>query len=860
MITKVQASLCAISLAYLAGCTATAGKEMEAAMPAPRAAPVATAVPAMPAGFDNAAPDKPGVAHPDQWPSYEYPWKPSAEAEARIRALMAKMTVEEKVAQTVQADLCCITPEELKKYKLGSILVGGNSGPYNDDFAPAPMWLKAADEFYEASVDKSDGGVGVPVIWGIDAVHGHSNIIGATLFPHNVGLGAMRDPELIERIGHVTAKEIRVTGQEWTFAPTVTVPRDYRWGRSYEGYSSNPELVTSYVGAMLRGLQGAPDNENLLAQDRVIASTKHFLADGGTKDGVDQGNAEISEKELRDIHGLPYGAAIKGGVATVMISHSAWQGRKMTGNDSLITGVLKNRMDFDGFVVSDWNAHGQVEGCTNDQCPKAMKAGLDMYMAPDSWKAVYDNLVTEVKAGSIPMERLDDAVYRVLMVKERVGLFSNGKPSSRKLAGQWDLLGAAEHRTVAREAVRKSLVLLKNDGVLPLKANARLLVAGDAANDISRQSGGWTLSWQGKDVPEKYFPGATTIGKGLMDAVKAAGGSAEMSEDGSYKQKPDAAIVVFGEESYAEFQGDLSSLQLAPELTKPYETMKKLKAQGIPVIAVMVTGRPLFVNPALNAADAFVVTWLPGSEGDGVADVLVGDTMGKARYDFTGKLPTGWPQKAKIQDGELYPFGYGLSYASPKTAWTKLSEDPGVENNGDSRVWFTNGVPASSWSLMIGEADFKNEIRISTVPSEAAEGRMKITSSFFKVQEGARRFELSSGSTAISLRSFNPVNISKEMNAELYLMFTSKVNKAPQSAMLGMGCEGGDCKNGFVPIAMPVSKDFKTYGLPLKCLRDKGVDMTKISASFILTLSGASDVELGEVFMGTDPANILPCK
>ena len=857
MTVMLRTSLCAIAIAYLAGCAANPSSNVNAGLPS---APKEQAVADIPAGFDSITPAQPAKAHPDQWPSYKYPWKPSPEADARIKALIAKMTIEEKVGQTVQADLCCITPKDLKKYKLGSILVGGNTGPYNDDFAAPPLWLKAADEFYEASVDKSDGGVGIPVIWGIDAVHGHSNIIGATLFPHNVGLGATRDLDLIERIGHVTAKEIRVTGQEWTFAPTVTVPQDYRWGRSYEGYSSDPELVTSYVGAMLRGLQGAPDNENMLGQDRVIASTKHFLADGGTKDGIDQGNAEISERELRDIHGLPYGAAIEGGVATVMVSHSAWQGRKMTGNESLLTGVLKNRMDFGGFIVSDWNAHGQVEGCTNDQCPKAMQAGLDMYMAPDSWKAVYENLVAEVKAGRIEMSRLDDAVYRVLAVKERVGLFSNGKPSSRPLAGQWDLLGAPEHRAVARESVRKSLVLLKNNGVLPLKPGKRLLVAGDAANDISRQSGGWTLTWQGKDVPERYFPGATTIWKGLEDAAKAAGGSAVLSPDGSFSQKPDAAIVVFGEESYAEFQGDRGSLQLDPQLTKPYETMKKLKAQGIPVISVLITGRPLFVNPALNASDAFVVTWLPGSEGAGVADVLIGDEAGKARFDFTGKLPTGWPRKAKIEDGELYPFGYGLSYASPKTAWTILDEKPGVENTGDSRIWFTNGVPASSWSLMVGQANFSNEIRISTVPSEAAEGRMKITSSFYKVQEGARRFDLSSGSSAISLRNFDPIDIAKEMNAELYLMFTYKVNVAPKDAAIGMGCEGGNCKTALIPFDMPVSSDFATYGLPLKCLRDKGVDMKKISASFILSMTGPANIELGEVFLGTDPAKVIPCK
>ncbi|HSF11925.1 MAG TPA: glycoside hydrolase family 3 N-terminal domain-containing protein, partial [Erythrobacter sp.] len=343
--------------------------------------PVACAHPAdAPATVASASPaNAPGTANPDIWPAYEYPVPTKPAHEARIAQLLARMTIEEKVGQLVQADLCCVTPDDFRKYKLGSLLVGGNSGPNGNDLSPAPDWLKAADDFYLASVDTSDGGVGIPMIWGTDAVHGHSNIIGATIFPHNIGLGAMRDPALIEKIGAITAKEIRVTGQEWTFAPTVAVPQDFRWGRAYEGYSSDPELVASYVGAMVRGLQGPPTNDNLLAGPWVIASTKHFLADGGTDKGVDQGDSSISETALRDIHGKPYGPAIAEGVSTVMVSFSSWQGRKMTGNHSLVTGVLKDRMDFGGFVVSDWNAHGQVEGCTNEACPQALMAGVDMY-------------------------------------------------------------------------------------------------------------------------------------------------------------------------------------------------------------------------------------------------------------------------------------------------------------------------------------------------------------------------------------------------------------------------------------------------------------------------------------------------
>ena len=308
--------------------------------------------------------DAPGTVHPAIWPQYHYPPSSDAATEARIADLLRRMTLEEKIGQMVQGDICCTTPDDVRRYHLGSVLNGGSSGPGGDDKAPAPEWLKLADAYWTASTDRSQGGVGIPVMWGTDAVHGHSNIIGATLFPHNIGLGATRDPALIERIGAATAAEIRATGLDWTFAPTVTVPQDYRWGRAYEGYSSDPALVSQFVGAMLRGLQGPADGHDLIAHGKVIASTKHFIGDGGTTNGVDQGDAAIGETALRDIHGAPYGPAIEGGVGTIMASFSSWQGKRMTGNAGLLTGVLKDRMRFGGFVVSDWNAHGLIEGCT----------------------------------------------------------------------------------------------------------------------------------------------------------------------------------------------------------------------------------------------------------------------------------------------------------------------------------------------------------------------------------------------------------------------------------------------------------------------------------------------------------------
>lgn len=800
------------------------------------------------------------TANPAIWPSPRWPIAKDAKTEKRIADIIKRMTIEEKVGQIVQADISAVTPDEARKYHLGSILNGGNSAPGGDEFAAPDKWLAVADAFYNASIDKSGGRVGVPIIWGTDAVHGHSNIVGATFFPHNIGLGAMRDPALIERIGQVTAKEIRVTGMEWTFAPTVTVPRDFRWGRAYEGYSSDPALVSSYVGRMIRGLQGPATGKNLLKGPYVIASTKHFLADGGTFEGRDQGDARISEAELRDIHGAPYIPALEQGVATVMVSFSSWNGRKMTGNKSLLTDVLKERMNFGGFLVSDWNAHGQVEGCTNASCPQAVNAGLDMYMAPDSWRDIYNSLLAQAKSGELPMARLDDAVARILRVKMRLGLFEAGKPSSRPLAGQWGLLGHKDHRAVAREAVRKSLVLLKNDGsVLPIKPGAKILVAGDAADDIGRQSGGWTLTWQGTGLNNNHFPGGSSIWKGLHDAVKASGGSPTLSQDGAFTERPDAAIVVFGETPYAEFQGDIANLQLRAELRKPYETMRKLKAQGIPVVAVMVTGRPLFMNPELNTADAFVVAWLPGSEGNGVADVLVADKKGKARFDFTGKLPAAWPATARQEGPVLFPFGYGLTLKSKAASWTKLSEDSGVSDEGSGNVWLADGVPASSWSLRVTRGAGETT-RITTLPAEALDGNVKISAVDHRVQEGARRFEILKGPATVEISSHNPVDLTRETNGDVLLTFAIRFDKAPSGTVkLAMQGVGGGGTFDLSSVAAGNIGNWTSIAVPLKCFSRTGADMARIETPFRLTSDGAMTFSLSRVSVGMVADRTLTC-
>ncbi|WP_245196450.1 glycoside hydrolase family 3 protein [Sphingomonas jejuensis] len=794
--------------------------------------------------------------HPEIWPQANWPFQRDAAMEARIDALIARMTIEEKVGQLVQADIGSVTPEEVKRYNLGSVLNGGNSGPYGDEYAGPDRWLALADEFYDASVDTSDGGVGIPVIWGTDAVHGHSNVVGATLFPHNVGLGAAHDPALMRRIAEATAVEIRVTGQEWTFAPTITVPQDVRWGRAYEGYSSDPALVQSYVGEFIRGLQGEPGAGAILAGPHVLASTKHFLADGGTFEGRDQGDARITEEQLRDIHGRPYLAAIDAGVQTVMASFSSWNGEKVTGHPGLLTDVLKERMGFGGFIVSDWNAHGQVTGCTNATCPRAVNAGLDMYMAPDSWRQIHDSLLAQARDGTVPAERLDDAVRNILRVKMRAGLFEAGRPSSRPLSGDYDRLGSANHRAIAREAVRKSLVLIKNEGsVLPLRPGANILVAGDGADDVARQSGGWTLTWQGTGIPDGKFPGATSIWNGIEQAVAAGGGRATLSADGRYSgAKPDAAIVVFGETPYAEFQGDIATLQLKPELRAPLETMRRLKAEGVPVVAVFLSGRPLWMNEWLNASDAFVAAWLPGSEGGGVADVLFQRPAGGVAHDFTGSLSFAWPATANATGPVLFPLGYGLSYAEGGTV-PRLPEDAGVAETAASGVFFDRGVPSAAHSLQItdGAADIT---RITTVPATVLRGRVQVTSTDHVVQEGARRFAIRGGGPAVVEVTAPGGDWTREANGDSKLTARIRLDAAPtREVFLGLGDERVSL--GRMEAFRP--GQWTTVGIDLKCFGRLGADLANVSAPFRLSTDGDLTFSLARVALGYDAETVVRC-
>lgn len=798
----------------------------------------------------------------DPWPQVAWPLAEDAALEKRITDLMAGMTVEEKVGQLVQGDIASITPDDVRRYRLGSILAGGNSDPGGRYDASPAEWLALADAFYDASMDTSQGGKAIPLLFGIDAVHGQSNIIGATLFPHNIGLGAARNPELLRRIGEITALETRVTGMEWTFAPTVAVPQDDRWGRTYEGYSESPTVVASYAGAMVEGLQGRIGSPDFLDGRHVIASVKHFLGDGGTTGGKDQGDTRISEAELVRIHAAGYPPAIAAGAQTAMASFNSVNGEKMHGHRHYLTDVLKGRMNFGGFVVGDWNGHGQIKGCTTTDCPATINAGLDMAMASDSWKGFYETTLAAVKDGRITAERLDDAVRRILRVKFRLGLFEAGRPSTRAVGGQFALIGAPEHRAVARQAVRESLVLLKNqNGILPLSPKQRILVAGDGADDVGKQAGGWTLNWQGTGTTRKDFPNANTIFEGIAQQARAAGGEATLAIDGRYTVKPDVAVVVFGEDPYAEFQGDLPTLAYKPGDETDLGLIRRLKEDGIPVVAVFLSGRPLWVNREINAADAFVAAWLPGSEGGGVADVLLRGPDGRMQHDFKGRLSFSWPRTAtqyannvgQRDYAPLFPFGFGLSYAD-KGDLAALPEVSGVTGNeGATGVFFARGDAGAGMALRLEDGAGQGMTVIS-VPDALADDRLKITGVDHLAQEDGRRLAWSGqGEAVVALQSHTPLDLQREANGDLMLLTTLRVDVAPRGeAWLSVGCGAGCSARiaiGPTLAALPVGQ-WTRVGIPLKCLAAAGAKVGALDRPWSVGTADAMTISVSRVALG----------
>ncbi|WP_111979224.1 glycoside hydrolase family 3 N-terminal domain-containing protein [Algibacillus agarilyticus] len=806
-----------------------------------------------------------GTGNIDLWPTFESPIKTDPKVESQIKAWLAKMSIEQKVGQMVQAEITWVTPDDVKTYHLGSVLNGGGTFLHNNRNASVSDWVSFMDELYIASMDTQNGRLPIPVTYGIDAVHGNNKFIGATLYPHNIGLGAMRNPELIQKIGHATAKEVLLAGIDWTFAPTLAVVRDDRWGRTYEGYSEDPEIVAAYSGQMVTGMQGVVGTSSFLDDDHIYATAKHWVGDGGTDKGIDQGDNLDNEQDLIDHHAAAYFPALKAGVQSVMASHNMWHGHRLHGSKYLLTDVLKGKLGFDGFVVGDWNSHAKIPGCTNDNCPQAVNAGLDMFMVVEDWKAFITNTVKQVKDGVIPESRIDDAVSRILRVKLRSGLFNKGLPSKRKYANKVELLGAPEHRTIARQAVQESLVLLKNNKqILPLSRKQHILLAGDGADNMSKQTGGWTINWTGEGNQKSDFPGGTSIYDGVKQYVEGAGGKVTLSADGTYNEKPDVAIVVFGENPYAEWFGDLKSIAYQPFSHRDAHLLESLKAQGIPVVSVFLSGRPLWMNREINASDAFVAAWLPGSEGIGIADVILKNAADEVNHDFKGKLSFSWPKKASqvvlnrfdTDYDPLFAYGYGLTYSDNQTLTTLETINDyviTVDNNAPYEVM--KGRPLHNWNYVLRNTSERKDIY---TPVGKIDGLSMIEADK-AVQGDAKEFTWD-GSQEASIyvtSGWYREDLSNYLVANAAMTFDIRIEHQPTGPLyVEAGCTVNACgKVDIRPIlsSMPL-KTWNSVSIDLLCFAKKGVEFERSSAPFIMTSQHEAKVRVANVSYTTDKA------
>jgi beta-glucosidase len=565
-----------------------------------------------------------------------------------IEEYIQTLSVSEKAGQMIQAERGNISPNEVKEYNIGSVLSGGGSHPDGYD-SSILEWYQMLENYQNAAVESTSG---IPIIYGIDAVHGNNNLYGATIFPHNIGLGAANNPALMAEIGRATAEEILVTGIQWNFAPALSVVQDIRWGRTYEGFSENPSIHENLTASIILGME---DNG-------VSATAKHFVADGGTSNGIDQGDVSAFEQEIRDLHLVPYYDAIEAGVDTIMISYSSINGAKMHGSDYWIQGVLKDEMGFEGFIISDWNAIHQLPGDFKNQIVNSVNAGVDMLMEPYDWREAHRLLVESVEDNLITMDRLDDAVRRILTVKYYRGILENPTYHLDE-----SYLYNEDHKAIARDAVRQSLVLLQNDNnSLPLNKDEKIYVTGPGANHVGLQCGGWTTYWQGNNTPD------IGVGIGIKDAINEV----LMANTGNIVNsisEADTVIVVLAENPYSEGAGDNGSLSLTSNTASTLNAAALLEAQeaqamGKNVVGILLSGRPLIITDELAYFDSFVAAFLPGSEGGyGISDVLFGD------YDFTGRLSFTWPRDISqvgvtVNDENydsvdvLFRYGYGLSY------------------------------------------------------------------------------------------------------------------------------------------------------------------------------------------------------
>ena len=782
------------------------------------------------------------AAEMKDWPALKSSFARDPAVEARAAEILASMTLEQKIGQMVQPEIKSITPAEVRTYYIGSVLNGGGSWPAMNKRAKVEDWVRLADAYYDASMS-TDAKIPVPVIWGTDAVHGHSNVYGATIFPHNIGLGAAHDVELIERIAEATGQSTRATGVSWTFAPTVAVAQDARWGRTYESYSSQPALIREYAAAYVKGMQGLLDKDG-----NVVATAKHFIGDGATDGGKDQGNATVTQSTMINVHGQGYYGAIEAGVQTVMASFNSWNdvaaGKdygKMHGTRDLLTVALKEKMGFDGFVVSDWNGIGQVTGCSDDRCAQAINAGIDMVMVPDKWKSFITNTIAQVKSGEIPQARIDDAVMRILRVKLRAGLWEH-KPSASQHAGKPEAL---VHRDLARRAARESLVLLKNDGgALPLKKGQRVLLVGKSADSISNQTGGWSLTWQGTDNTNADFPNADSIAAGLREQLGEANVQLRDSAEGVDPASYDVIVAAIGETPYAETNGDIvPSDTVAHSRRHPEDlaTLKAAAATGKPVVTVFLSGRPLYANDLINLSSSFVAAWLPGTEGKGVTDVLVAAADGTPAHDFRGKLTFPWPAVAcpKADSTLQFALDTGLRHGDRSNVG-KLPEDAtascgdatamGVFNQSDIAP-FTLQMAAGSEEQAMGSdmnaiqrwPQAKPALQVATVQVNTQQDAKEVT-----WLAPARFFA----------RNPSKNNLTSMAAARGAVQFDVIVRQAPaKPVQFTVGC-GANC-GASLDLTATFSGDAvgrkQTVKVPLACFGKLGADLSGVDTPFSIT-------------------------
>ncbi|KRA51828.1 beta-glucosidase [Pseudoxanthomonas sp. Root630] len=803
------------------------------------------------------------------WPALESRFKQDPAIEARVAEILASMTLEQKVGQMVQPEIKAITPADVRKYYIGSVLNGGGSWPAMNKHATVEDWVKLADAYYDASMS-TDAKMPVPVIWGTDAVHGHSNVYGATIFPHNIGLGAAHDVELIERIAEATGQSTRATGVTWTFAPTVAVAQNARWGRTYESYSSQPALIREYAAAYVKGMQGMLDKDG-----NVVATAKHFIGDGATDGGKDQGNATVTQSQMINIHGQGYYGAIESGVQTVMASFNSWNdvaaGKdygKMHGTRDLLTVALKEKMGFDGFVVSDWNGIGQVTGCSDDSCPQAINAGIDMVMVPDKWKTFIANTIAQVKSGEIPQARIDDAVTRILRVKLRARLWEH-KPSASQFAGKPESL---VHRDLARRAARESLVLLKNDGAaLPLKKGQRVLLVGKSADSISNQTGGWSLTWQGTDNTNADFPNADSIAAGLREQLGEANVILRESAEGVDPASYDVIVAAIGETPYAETNGDIvPSDSMAHSRRHPEDlaVLKTAAATGKPVVTVFLSGRALYANDLINLSNSFVAAWLPGTEGKGVTDVLVAGADGKAAHDFRGKLTFPWPAVA-CPNGDSTPqfaLDSGLRYGDAKTVG-KLPEDAAASCGEATALGIFKQSDIAPFTLQMAAGNEEKAVgsdmnAIQRWPQ--AKPALQIATVQVNTQQDAKEVTWLAPARFFA-RNPSKNNLAAMATARGVVQFDVIVKQAPtKPVQFTVGC-GANCGASLDLTATfsgaAVGKK-QTVKVPLACFGKLGADLTGVDTPFSITADApfaAAFTDIQVVAGAADGADVVKC-